>query len=63
MNWNQPICERCFADRSPGRVPVRLATRAATVETCSYCGRETAEGIYVRERPSNVRFPQPEEEP
>lgn len=63
MNWNQAICERCWAERNPGRVPVRMPTRSATVETCSYCAGKTDSGIFVPDHPDRVPYPQPEAQP
>ena len=57
MNWNQPICNACWTRRHPERMPVRVRER--TVETCAYCGRETDSGIYVRDNPDRVPYPQP----
>jgi hypothetical protein len=55
----QPVCNTCFAERNPGRTPVRL--RDPNVERCCYCGAITEAGIYVRERLDAVPFPTPEE--
>ncbi len=55
MTWNQPICDSCWTDHQPGRVPVRL--RAANAETCAYCARPTRSGIYVRANPNQTPHP------
>ena len=58
MNWSQPICDSCWTERKPGRVPVRL--RAANCETCAYCGHPTRSGIYVRANPTHLPYPKPD---
>ena len=59
MSWTQPMCEDCYANREPERVPVRLTQ--PEVEICCMCGAETREGIYYRVDPSTVPFPHREE--
>lgn len=70
-NWNQPICERDWIaqnavwDPASGsrdserlvsvNMPVRL--REPELERCSWCGRPTIFGVYVRADPASVLFP------
>lgn len=71
-SWTQPICERCWVDKhavwekSPDgtEVLIRMPVRANThkVEQCAYCGQVTLFGVYVREDPKLVAFPQPKDE-
>lgn len=58
MDWTQAICRDCWNERNPER----QVTNAATVlvgDVCSYCGHAATSGIYVRDDPSTVPFPQP----
>ena len=59
-NWNQPICDGCWPLRllfrgEAWKPPVKV--KDADWETCAYCGRRTASGIYVREHPDKVPYP------
>lgn len=49
------MCEGCFSERNPGRVPIRL--RIPERETCCYCEQETTSGIYVRVAPDTIPHP------
>lgn len=63
MNWNQPICERCWQRRSPGRTPVRVPVAQTKTETCAYCGAlDTRSGIYARDHPDQVPYPKRQEQ-
>lgn len=62
VRWTQAICERCWLRRHPRRQPVRLADREEVLEQCSFCGEPTFAGIYVRDDPETVPFPQFEDE-
>lgn len=55
MNWTQPCCPHCWADRNPDREPVTVNERE--VEQCCICGSSTASGIYVRVDPRTVAYP------
>lgn len=73
MGWTQAMCEACWIDQRgewepvPGGqmlvgvpVPVRVNVDMLdkpTMETCSWCGRPTFVGIFVRADPSDVPFP------
>lgn len=57
MTWTQPICQTCWNRENPGRKPVTL--RDPEPETCSTCGNETVDGIYVRKDPKTVPYPAP----
>ena len=59
-SWNQPICEVCWTERNPGRIPVLNGNPDA--EECSYCGRPTVAGIYVRDDPKTVAYPKLKED-
>lgn len=50
--FRHTICEECWRERNGPRTPVRL--RKPEPETCCYCWRSTASGIYVREAPEKV---------
>ena len=50
--WTHPICEECWTQRNPHRVPVVMGNSEA--ERCCYCGGPTADGIYVRDDPALV---------
>ena len=53
--WTQASCWGCWESR---RGPVgREKTEDGPPETCSYCGRETRSGIYVRDDPEAVAHP------
>jgi hypothetical protein len=57
MTWNQAICETCWNERNPDRQAHRLIPDVAEEETCSYCGKSTRHGIYVRDEPATVSYP------
>lgn len=61
MNWNQPICGRCYGIREPGRQPSGLKEEFADLEICCDCGEPTKEGIYYRVDPRTVKYPAAEE--
>jgi hypothetical protein len=62
------MCERCWinnrgqlGDHGDGLqslvdvpVPVRLASEAAELTACCYCGEPTIFGVYVRQDPAEV---------
>lgn len=54
-SFTQPQCGTCFADKYPGREPVRIIE--AEQEVCCTCGSQTSEGIYVRVDPTTVPHP------
>jgi hypothetical protein len=54
-SWTQPICDGCWLQRWPERVPVRL--REPDREQCAICGSATESGIYCRIDPATVAFP------
>lgn len=70
MNWNQVSCGPCWQANNPGREPVRINLAALDAEEraivsrerCSWCGQPTNSGIYVRVHPSEVPFPQPDDD-
>lgn len=55
-SWTQPICEKDWNKRFPFN-PAQLMSIEREVEICAYCGEHTAEGIYIRDDPANVKFP------
>lgn len=55
MNWDQPMCDRCWIERDPSRTPVRL--RVPDYEQCAWCGQGTRSGIYVRADPRELPHP------
>jgi hypothetical protein len=63
LSWSQPICERDWIDQNSVevdgesliRVPVTL--NEPHVEQCSFCGKPTIFGAYVRRDPTTVPFP------
>lgn len=69
MTWNQPQCTDCWvganstpaADDDGGlmiRQPVRVNDEwADALRVCSFCGRVTASGIFVRADPRSVPYP------
>jgi hypothetical protein len=50
--WTHSICDQCWAEKNPGRMPYRVS--GAQLEVCCYCGREHESGILVREDPERV---------
>lgn len=50
--WTHPMCDQCWGERQPGRVPHRLVEDVREDEVCCFCGKETRSGIYVREDPA-----------
>jgi hypothetical protein len=55
MNWDQPMCNRCWGSLHPDREPVRV--RKTRLEVCAWCGAVTRSGIYVRAHPDTVSHP------
>jgi hypothetical protein len=55
MGWTQASCEGCWNTRHPGRTPHVLLN--PDLERCCYCGDDTVSGIYVREDPNKVPYP------
>lgn len=51
--WNHAICDGCWTERNPHRVPVRIAVEFVQAEPCCYCDG-TARGIFVRADPETV---------
>lgn len=62
MNWNQPICDKCWDERNPDRLPVRIKPEYAEEKTCAYCGEPTKSGIFVRAHPLSVPHPAPDDD-
>lgn len=44
--WTHALCPECWAKQNPDREAVRM--KEAPVEHCCRCGKETADGIYIR---------------
>lgn len=59
MSWTQAICNDCWDKREPDRPSPR--SNQGGGEFCAYCGDATVSGIYVRDDPANVKFPQPKD--
>lgn len=47
--WNASLCDWCWSDTNPDRLPVRALPPEA--EVCTRCGDATRSGIYVRQNP------------
>lgn len=60
LTWNQPTCDSCWAAQFGSREPRRMPEDVREVETCSYCGSQTESGIYRRDDPRTVPYPQEE---
>lgn len=58
LSWTQAICDGCWQKRYPAREPSRIVEPFREAEVCSYCGHDTTSGIYVREDPATVPYPQ-----
>lgn len=50
-NWNHALCERCYGNRHPDRVPRRTPEQFRVEETCCGCGCQTRDGIPYRADP------------
>ena len=59
MNWNQPICERCWFMENPARRPVQFTggMGGEYVARCCMCGDPTVAGIFIRRHPDECKFP------
>lgn len=55
MNWNQPMCTRCWFVERPGVAPTVVLDDKP--QRCALCGVMTAAGIYVRRHPDKVPYP------
>ena len=60
MGWTHPICDKCWEERNPDRMPYRF--KEPKKYKCCYCGKETDSGIFIRENAKNVKYPYEEEE-
>ena len=54
-SFTQPICERCYEARYPGRQPASVID--AEREECCDCAQTTFDGIYYRVDPTTVPHP------
>lgn len=50
--WTHSICIQCWIDKNPGHAPHHVYP--AECDVCCFCGRETTDGIYVREDPNTT---------
>lgn len=50
--FTHSICEQCWAEKEPGRVPYALLDPPR--EPCCYCGREHQSGIRLKQNPELV---------
>lgn len=53
--WTQPICNDCWDDKHSDKPSPRV--NQGDEEQCSYCGKVTVSGIYVRDDPATVPYP------
>lgn len=56
--WTHACCEDCWNAKNPGRTAHKLVDEYREEETCAFCGNPTRSGIYLREDPALVPFPQ-----
>ena len=42
------VCDPCFGELEPGRVPYRFVEAHRELERCCNCGQQTRSGIYYR---------------
>lgn len=57
INWNQPLCERCWFTEQPNRRPVQSVGDKEYVDQCCMCGWPTVAGIFIRRHPDECQFP------
>lgn len=50
--WNHSVCEACWFDANPDRIPVRVPDSDRRL--CCLCGKPTISGIYVRHDPAKL---------
>ena len=50
--WTHSICSSCYEELYNGRNPVKM--QESEIKTCCFCGKETKEGIFVREHPEGL---------
>lgn len=60
LSWTQPVCEWCYRDLMPDRIPHRLKEPEAN--PCCICGSVNQDGIYFRVDPTTVRYPQEDDD-
>lgn len=53
--WTHSCCDRCYAARRPGQVPIRVPAHMRGLEMCCFCLRSTTSGIYYRADPQVTR--------
>lgn len=53
-HWNHLLCERCFMNAAPARVPHRVVDAVPAV--CCRCGTETASHIFFRDDPKGYKY-------
>lgn len=51
--WTHSICDECWKENNPSRIPVRALT-GMKKEQCCYCGKLHNSGIYTREDETEV---------
>jgi len=51
--WIHSICDQCWAETEPDRIPIRLILPDADAEKCCRCGQLHASGINVKARPDS----------
>lgn len=54
MSWTHAVCIDCWNIRKPGQEPVRIHNDDTQV--CCDCGKDTTDGVYIREDPKKVMF-------
>lgn len=55
--WTHNACYDCYGKKYPKRTPHRLKPeegQSLPMEACCYCGKETPDGIYVRDDPETT---------
>jgi hypothetical protein len=53
--FTQPLCNACWEEKNPGRMPVTV--KDSTIEKCCLCGNSTKDGIFIRIDPKTVPYP------
>ena len=57
MGFTQPVCDRCWGLKNPGREACKVKEQHRDEETCCYCGNVHSSGIYTRVDPKSVPYP------
>jgi hypothetical protein len=54
--WTHTICDVCWQQREPNRMPIKLKPEYTNPAACCFCGAVTTDAISVREDPRDTPY-------